>query len=416
MREDLLGYLLSALDPHEMRRIDQRLREDPLLREELAAVQRMLDDFDQAAGESEVVEVPPDLISRTLDCIDSSDCDSSDASRFAGLVDSATGRDDSPAFGGSHSLFSSTSSISGLRPERPLASGTHQSWADMLVSALAAAAILALAFPVVARYRGEARKMACQNNLRQLGVAIGDFVLGRNDARLPQVAESGQEAFSGMWELRLGDRGLLPDPNLRWCADGEIPSEECLRNCEQTLWASDHFDGDGPDGSVQIDNATGARIMPAMGGTTFSRVGPHDLITSEHLMDAAFRGDIKLLKFIQRIAGGHYAYNLGVVDDGKYQTPRYEGRSGFAVMGDMPIAGRQSFDGVNVSTLKYHHGVGANILYEDGSVRHIHPASMIDVQDHPYTNHRGSMAAGVNIDDASLAPSWYAPTPEAVQR
>jgi len=387
MREDLLGYLLSALEPHEMRRIDQRLQEDPLLREELANVQRMLDEFDQAAGENDLAELPPDLVSRTLDSI--------------GVVASPSGEGPG-AMAGSHSLFSPDSSVAALRPERNFVSKHEQTWADMLVSALAAAAILALTFPVVARYRGEARKMACQNNLRQLGVAIGDFVLGRSDSRLPQVAESGHEAFSGIWELRLVDHGLMDDPSLRWCPDGMIPSEVWPRSCEQ------------PGGAQALSPA--ANLSSARGGTTFSRVGSHDLIGSEHLMDAAFRGDIELLKFIQRIAGGHYAYNLGVVDNGKYQTPRYEARSAFAVMGDMPIAGRQSADRVDVTTMKWHHGQGANILYEDGSVRHVRPGSMIDVYDHPYTNHRGAIAAGVNIDDASLAPSWFAPTPEAVQR
>ena len=401
MREDLLGYLLSALEPHEMRRIDQRLQEDPLLREELANVQRMLDDFDQTVGENDLVELPPDLISRTLESIDTANFENENIG-FENAADSVAGQ---PATsGGMHSLFSSDSAIVGMRPERLLPAKNRQTWADMLVSALAAAAILALAFPVVARYRGEARKIACQNNLRQLGVAVGDYVLGRTDSRLPQVAESGHEAFSGIWELRLTDRGLLTDPSLRWCADGEIPEEECRRNCEETQLL---FYG-GAD--------TEKKSRSAQGGTVFSRVGAHDLINSEHLMDAAFRGDIALLKFIQRIAGGHYAYNLGVIENGKYQTPRFEGRASFAVLGDMPIAGRRSADGIDVTTLKWHHGEGANILYEDGSVRHVLPRSMIDTHDHPYTNHRGSIAAGVNIDDASLGPSWYAPTPEAVQR
>lgn len=402
MREDLLGYLLSALEPHEMRRIDQRLQEDPLLREELANVQRMLNDFDQTVGENDLVELPPDLISRTLDNIDAAETVESDGSESAHAVDSGAGQ--SMTAGGSHSLFSADSAISGMRPERLLPTENRQTWADMLVSFLAAAAILALAFPVVARYRGEARKMACQNNLRQIGLAIGDFVLGRTDSRLPQIAESGHEAFSGIWELQLTDRGLLTDPSLRWCADGEIPDEVCPRNCEETQLL---FYG---------DTDIAADLSSAHGGTVFSRVGSHDLINSEHLMDAAFRGDIKLLKFIQRIAGGHYAYNLGVIDNGKYRTPRCEWRSSFAVLGDMPIAGRQSADGIDVTTLKWHHGEGANILYEDGSVRHMRPRSMTDFNDHPYTNHRGSIAAGVNIDDASLGPSWYAPTPEAVQR
>ncbi len=399
MREDLLGYLLSALEPHEMRRIDQRLQEDPLLREELAEVQRMLNDFDQSVGENDLVELPPDLISRTLASIDAAE---HDIPEFANAAVDAAAEETVPA-SGSQSLFSSDTAMLGMRPERLLPGKNRQTWSDMLVSALAAAAILALAFPVVARYRGEARKIACQNNLRQLGVAIGDYVLGRTDSRLPQVAESGHEAFSGMWELHLTDRGLLTDPSLRWCADGEIPDEECPRNCEESQLV------------LLGGRANGPRSSTARGGTLFSRVGSHDLINSQHLIDAAFRGDIKLLRFIQRVAGGHYAYNLGVIENGKYQTPRYEGRSSFAVLGDMPIAGRQSTDGVDVTTLKWHHGEGANILYEDGSVRHVRPRS-IDIYDHPYTNHRGSIAAGVNIDDASLGPSWYAPTPEAVQR
>ena len=414
MREDLLGYLLSALDPHEMRRIDQRLREDPLLRAELANVQRMLDDFDQAAGENDLVELPPDLISRTLDSIDATQSDSNDGSGYTNAVNAAAGGD--PADGGSHSLFSPNSSISALRPERSLQSKTQQTWADMLVSALAAAAILALTFPVVVKYRGEARKMACQDNLRQLGVAFGDFVLGRSDSRLPQVAESGHEAFSGIWELRLTDYGLLTDQSLRWCPDGEVPTDECPRSCDEPQWLRSGLLAEGSQRLIPGDQGVGANLSAARSGSTFSRVGSHDSIGSEHLMDAAFRGDIELLKFIQRIAGGHYAYNLGVVDNGKYQTPRYEARSAFAVIGDMPIAGHQSADGVDVTMFKWHHGLGANILYEDGSVRYVLPRSMIEAYDHPYTNHRGLIEAGVNIDDATLAPSWFAPTPEAVQR
>jgi len=398
MREDLLGYLLSALEPHEMRRIDERLEEDPLLREELAEVQRMLDQVDHTVGENDLVELPPGLVSRTIQCIDDAD----------------NGTIEIP-FGG-RSLFSPDSSVSLLRPERVLPGQSRWRWGDVLVGSFAVGVLLALTFPVLVRYRGEARKIACQDNLRQLGVAIGDFVTGRADSRLPQVAESGHEAFAGIWELRLTDRGLLTDAALRWCPDGLVPDEQCERNCDKQINSHGLLANRGVEPILASHHHTGAATQQNRGGTKFTRVGTRDLINSEHLIDAAFRGDLELLKFIQRIAGGHYAYNLGVTENGRYQTPRYEGRSSFAVLGDMPIAGRQSADGVDVTTMKWHHGQGANILYEDGSVRHVRPRSMIDIHDHPYTNHRGSIAAGVNIDDAALGASWYAPSPDAVQR
>ena len=42
MHEDLLGYLLGALEPHEMRRIAQLLRDDPAARDELARIEESL--------------------------------------------------------------------------------------------------------------------------------------------------------------------------------------------------------------------------------------------------------------------------------------------------------------------------------------------------------------------------------------
>lgn len=398
MREDLLGYLLSALEPHEMRRIDQRLEEDPLLREELAEVQRMLDQVDHNAGDNDLVELPSGLVARTLQCID----------------EAVSGRDEVP--NQRFSLFSPKSPVSLLRPEPVLPGKSSWRWGDVLVGSFAVGILLALTFPVLARYRGEARKIACQDNLRQLGVAIGDFVTGRTDSRLPQVAESGHEAFAGIWELRLTDRGLLNDAALRWCPDGTIPDEQCERNCDKQDHAHSQLAIYGNSANQANHYPTASPASRNHGGTKFTRVGTHDLINSEHLIDAAYRGDLELLKFIQRIAGGHYAYNLGVMENGRYQTPRYEGRSSFAVLGDMPIAGRQSADGVDVTTMKWHHGQGANILYEDGSVRHVRPRSMIDIHDHPYTNHRSAIAAGVHIDDAALGASWYAPSPDAVQR
>ena len=42
MYEDLLGYLLGALEPHEMRRVAELLRHDPQARAELERLESAL--------------------------------------------------------------------------------------------------------------------------------------------------------------------------------------------------------------------------------------------------------------------------------------------------------------------------------------------------------------------------------------
>jgi len=64
MQEDLLGYLLGALEPHEMRRIAQLLEEDPELRLELAELERALEPLED--GLEAMSDPMPDLVARTM--------------------------------------------------------------------------------------------------------------------------------------------------------------------------------------------------------------------------------------------------------------------------------------------------------------------------------------------------------------
>lgn len=366
MREDLLGYLLSALQPHEMRRVDQRLQDDPQLREELAQVQQMLRTLDRAVGAEEVVEVPPHLVSRTLANIPPRP--PAACHLRAPEVAFAPGRDAAVT----------------LRPALEPPPRGRRSWSDLVVMSTAAVAMVALLLPLAARLRSEARSVACQDNLRQLGVALGQFAMRESESHLPALAPQGPEAFSGMYAVRLADRGLLSDASLRWCPATDLP----LAGAPPT--------GDGP--SKHASALT-------------------HLVVGEDLERAAAAGDVSQLRWLQQVAGGHYAYSLGVINGSRYDAPQYEGRTSFAVLGDAPISGHQVTDGVDVSKLRWSHGGdGANLLYEDGSVRHLRIPAMLGLTDHPFVNHRGSIEAGVNIDDASLAPSWRPPFIEARQR
>lgn len=366
MREDLVGYVLAALEPHEVRRIEKRLAEDPSLRDELAELEKTLLDAErQLAGRPTLVDVPADLTSRTLRRIES----------VGGAVGVTS--DAQPE------RFT-------LRPSSEWAPRYRRKWLDYLVAGLAGTALLGLGVPAVARLRDDARTLVCQDKLREIGVGISQYVLRDPAAQLPGLAASGPEAFAGMYSVRMNDQETLKDSRLLLCPNGPVSKPD------PSLY-----------GSVGATTDNGTAPVP----------GLERLLTLEDIRRANEQRDLSTLQWYQRSAGGSYAYTLGVMDGMRYRSPHYEARPTFAVLGDMPVAGQHRPEAVDVEGLRWpHRGSGANVLYEDGSVRHIHPSRMLDLPDHPYVNHRGAFEAGVNIDDASLAPSWRAPFLQAVQR
>jgi len=366
MREDLLGYLLSALEPHEMRRVEQELRKSSALREELEYLQAKLQPIDDACESIPVYETPPDLISRTLAALPDlafRDCAFID---HAALLNDAHSDEWTPTIA--------------MAPITEIRRSFRSGWSDLIVASLASVAVLALLIPNIARGRYEARKLACQDHLRQLGTAISQFVMLDNHDSLPSIAENGPEAFAGIYAVRLADHDLLDGGDLRWCPESGTPT--------------------------------------LIGSTTEEAKPDADaLIHSGDLTRASKRGNIDRLRYLQQTAGGNYAYNLGVVDGERYKAPRYEGRASFAVLGDAPISGAEFVDGVDVDRLQWSHGNnGANILFEDGSVRFMDMSQSMQFADHPFLNHRGSIEAGVNIDDASLGPSHRPPFVSVRQR
>lgn len=343
MHEDLLGYLLGALEPHEMRRIDQWLREDADARRQLEDVRRMLEPLDESSGTIELP--PPDLVSRTIANLPPMELPPAE---FASIDDALP------------------STVS-MQPNVDPARSVGWSWMDWAASAAAAAILLALVLPAIAEGRFEARKNACQDQLRQLGTALTQFVSRNESNRLPAVAGSGPEAFAGVYAVRLRDAGLLDDPTLRWCPSLDAPA---------------------------------ATLGPAATATLVS-------------VNQLHRSTVDQLRQIQHHAGGHYAYTLGVIEREHLASPRFESRSSFAVMSDAPM----SFDAaVPLTGSVGHSGIGINVLFEDGRVQFLPIESLNEIPDHPLMNHRRQTEAGVNIDDASLAPSWRPPFVDVPQR
>ena len=348
MHEDLLGYLLGALEPHEMRRVARLIQEDPAAREQLAQIERALRPLDETL-EIDSDPIPPDLVAKTMAGLPPLPGPETSAERYPDA---------------------SFASLIPMRPDIEVSESDHWLWLDWIGGAAAAAVILGLLIPSIAAGRLEARKAACQSQLRQLGTAITQFVNRDGQNRLPAVAESGPEAFAGVYAVRLSDAGLLPEASVRWC--------------------------------------------PSLATPTPSAVTLTSINTLESIEDL-HRASADKLRQIQQYAGGHYAFSLGVVDPKhRLKPPRFQSRASFAVMSDAPPAGFHDRD--DLRRLVGHGGDGINVLFEDGRVQFIARPALNEMPDHPLLNNRDRTEAGVNIDDASLAPSWVAPFMHAVQR
>ena len=246
---------------------------------------------------------------------------------------------------------------------------TGGTWIDWVGGVAAAAILLGLLIPALSEGRFQARRIACQDNLRQFGTAFTRFVTRSPHERLPAVGESGPEAFAGVYSVRLNDLGLLTDPGMRWCP------------------------------SVAAPDTTEASL---------TNLG--EVVSADELHEAS----VDRLRQIQQYAGGHYAYNLGVVEKDRLASPKFESRSSFAIMSDAPLSGYAA--GEDLSQSIGHSGIGINVLFEDGRVQFIPIEALPNMTDHPLMNHRGETEAGVNVDDASLAPSWRPPFVDVNQR
>ncbi len=382
MHEDLLGYLLGALEPDEMHRVSERIKSDPEAQQLLAEIERSLRPLEDGFR---AVEPPSeDLLARTMAAIpdgvppgvSNQPTDESNQSTDETVDELLASHSTTPASASRVTLADIDLS------REPSGVTSRWNWMDSVGSLLSVAVLLALLLPTLAAGRFQSRKVACQNHLREFGTALMQYVYRDHQGRLPQVAQSGPEAFAGVYSLRLADAGLLPDGGVRWCPSADMP---------EMAAQSSGIDSDLP----HVDSVS--------------------LLSLDHLPKILELESLSVndLQQVQRYAGGHYAYTLGVWGDHGYTSPRYEARTAFAVMSDAPIGRADQSD----STIQFSHGnQGMNVLFEDGAVRFIRAAALDSMPDHPLLNHDGDSEAGVNIDDASLAPSWRPPSRGALQR
>ena len=180
MRDQLLGYLLGALEPAEQEEVEARLFNDAHLQQDLAELRRKLMLLDEGGDE---FEPPSGLAARTCNYV---------AARAAGSQPVTPNVAAVPA------------PVGGWRVQ------------DMIVGGGIFMAACLLLFPAIANSLSHARITNCQNNLRSVGLAMSqysDFYGGY----FPLVPEEGPLAVAGSYAPILADLKLLEGPNVIIC-------------------------------------------------------------------------------------------------------------------------------------------------------------------------------------------------------
>jgi hypothetical protein len=338
-----MGYLLDALTDDEVLAVEDELAVNSHLRLRLTSMREMLFPL---AEDNDVYEPPSGLSDRVLGAIDdvSSDVSSDASDNAASSPLNSHEQSDLPV------LSASERDKGDSKPPR--------AWSDLFVGLSAAIVGLCILSPAILKSQEGARTAQCAGQLHEIGQMIRDYAFYRPKHVVPEVDATGPLAFAGVYAIRLSDAGLLDDRSMLWCPNNQ-PADQLTFSL-----------GSGPAPRIE------------------------ELMT----MPQSRR------EIWQRIAGGSYAYNLGIMVDQQHATPQMQNRAGFAILADAPL--RESAD-KKIWTV--HFGSSSNVLFEDGHVQLMRFDDHLDLLDHPYWNHQGENRAGVDSNDSVLGRSGRNP-------
>jgi len=178
-REQLLGYLLGALEETERESVENQLEQNPklfrdlaLTRESLKPLWMMQPDFDP----------PPGLAARTCELI---------AASTKTWINSTPDPAKKPA----RKVPPRTEAIPAAGSTE---GGSYSSWLDLAVAVGIVAAMSLLALPAIQNSRFNSRLAACKDHLRQLGLALTQYSETHDDY-FPPVYDRGHRAGAGSY-------------------------------------------------------------------------------------------------------------------------------------------------------------------------------------------------------------------------
>jgi hypothetical protein len=308
--QQLLGYLLGALDDEEQEWLDARLEHDPRCREELTRWRKRLAPLVALRPE---FEPPPGLAERTCRLV-----------AAKGPVRAAAVEQRS----GCMTPDYSTPGRRGLA-----------AWPDLIAVGLVLMVTFTLILPAIDGSRLLSRVASCQNGLQQYGLALEQYGRAHGDA-LNRLASGGRLTTAGLFASELLKQGAAAANDRPLCPDAWLAAQ-------------------GMNGWISLRSRAGALDNPeAAAARTFLAV--------ERLP----RWDNRPLRE-QRSADDPDATDTdwpGTWRDGMTDGPRLAPLATAALLADAPSVDLPG------QLPESHGGQGRNLFFEDGHVEFVGPA------------------------------------------
>ena len=196
MQEDLLGYLLGALDGPEHDKVKARVERDDSSRAEMLSLEQWLEPLEEVRWD---FEPPAGLAANTCQLV----------AEFAAEQDQKV----QPA--STQTGWSSTDGTS---------SGSRWNVIDFVVAAGISVAAAMMFFPAVANSRHHSRLASCQENLRTMGIALPRYATDFF-GKLPYIPPRGKTGVAGFYAPTLVDAGYIKQHKLFICPSSSLAAK-----------------------------------------------------------------------------------------------------------------------------------------------------------------------------------------------
>lgn len=335
MREDLMAYVLGELDERARHKIEKELACDASLRAEVERIRQCLSG-DSPHKSDECDDIPDGLaerISHNIPLWASGDC---------------------------RHPFTDTQSAA-MRSDYAVGACSF-TMVDMTVAMAVLLAIGSLLMPGLNTSRSDSQRLACQDNLRELGTLFTQYAHD-HDNFMPLVAPN---EHAGVYSIRLAESNL---------ASHQMIGRLVVCPGSPLAW--------------QLRREGKALTIPTW--DEFKAAQGEELLR------------------IRRTSGGSFANNVGYKQNGQYMPPRNFGLGWLPVLSDAPSipSGRQA--GAN------HGGIAINTLFQDGSVHPLQTCVVSHNHDHIFLNDQGEPFASDSLYDSVMIPSHGIPTMAPVE-
>jgi hypothetical protein len=201
MRNELLGYLLKALDVEDQGRIEAELAKNHQLRGDIDVLRRSLEPLGWDNGH---LDPPAGLARRTVEVV----------------VFREALHPEVP--------MATAAAVSRLQPVWTEAPAPTRRWrmVDVTVAAGIFVAALSVVIPAIVQSRANAQRVACTNKLHDNYAALTTYA-DRHNGVLPVAKLSdGYEGKAGIYAPRLTEAGYLRDPSAVVCPGSPLADED----------------------------------------------------------------------------------------------------------------------------------------------------------------------------------------------